>query len=73
MGDVNEHAVFRLGVMVERIASEAGLQGTAYAWDSGPTCEAQAASYVCDVAVTSPGWAWVALIMWLISSTEGPC
>jgi hypothetical protein len=36
MGHVNENAVFRLGVMVERIASEAGLQGTAYAWDSGP-------------------------------------
>jgi hypothetical protein len=36
MGHVNGNSVFPLGVMVERIASEAGLQGTAYAWDSGP-------------------------------------
>ncbi|MGH8072182.1 MAG: hypothetical protein ACRERE_44515 [Candidatus Entotheonellia bacterium] len=36
MGHVNENAVVRLGVMVERIASEAGRQGTAYAWGSGP-------------------------------------
>ena len=33
---VNENAVFRLGVMVEHIASAAGRQGTAYAWDGDP-------------------------------------
>jgi hypothetical protein len=36
IGHVNGHSVFLLGVMVEGIASAAGLQGTAYAWDSGP-------------------------------------
>jgi hypothetical protein len=33
---VNENAVFRLGVMVEHIASAAGRQGTANAWDGDP-------------------------------------
>ncbi len=36
MGHVNENSVVRLGMMVERIASEAGPQGTAYDWGSGP-------------------------------------
>jgi hypothetical protein len=36
MGHVNENAVFCLGVLVERITSEASLQGAAYAGERDP-------------------------------------